>query len=141
MSERHPLVGAWRVAVEIPGVAATGTNLAAFAADGTVVVAFPSPTPATPGAPHRLEYWTPAFGGWEDAGDRGETMTFVALGADENGAAIGTHTVTATVAIAAGGNAWHGPFRIDVAGADGTNQHSAEGTVTATRIVAGAAPA
>lgn len=55
-------------------------------------------------------------------------ITFVALGADENGTAIGTHTVT--VAIDPGGQGWHGSFRIDIAGADGLKQGSAERAVT-----------
>ena len=139
MTERHPLVGSWRVAVEIPAGTAVGTNLAAFAADGTIVVALPSPTLAAPGAAHRLEFWTPALGAWEAAGERGAAMRFVALGADENGSPVGTHTVTATVTVDADGRAWNGPFRTVIAGADGADQGSAEGGVSATRIAAGAA--
>jgi hypothetical protein len=130
----HPIVGSWRVAVAVGSV--TGlTNLAALSADGTMVVAFPSPTPAPPGATHRLEYWTPAIGSWSANGARKVTMTFVALGADETGAAIGTHTVRATVEVA--GDGWQGPFTIEVAAADGTVQATVSGTVTATRILAG----
>ena len=40
-------------------------NLARLSADGGVVVAFPSPTPAAPNAGHTLEYWTTALGEWD----------------------------------------------------------------------------
>jgi hypothetical protein len=129
----HPIVGSWRVAVAVGSV--TGlTNLATLSADGTMVVAFQSPTPAAPGASRRLEFWTPALGSWTAHGASTVTMTFVALGADETGTAIGTHTVRATVEVA--GNGWHGPFTIEIATPDGAVQASVAGTVTATRIVA-----
>lgn len=135
MDNLHPIVGSWRVAVAVGSV--TGlTNLATLSADGTTVVAFPSPTPAPPGASHRLEYWTPAIGSWSANGASKATMTFVALGADETGAAIGTHTVRATVEVSDDG--WQGPFTIEIAAADGAVQATIPGTVTATRIVAGA---
>ena len=137
MDALHPIVGSWRVGVAVGGVSGL-TNLATLSADGTMVVAFPSPTPAPPGASHRLEYWTPAIGSWTAGSDGKATMTFVALGADETGAAVGTHTVRATVEVAADG--WHGPFTIEIAAADGTVQTSLSGTVTATRIAAADAP-
>ena len=96
VSAQHPVVGSWRIAVDVGHVHGP-TNLATLSADGTVLVAFPSPTPAAAGSGHRLEYWTPAVGSWEANGDREATMAFVALGVDENGNAVGTHTVTATV--------------------------------------------
>jgi hypothetical protein len=133
VSEVHPVVGSWRVAVAVGNVSGL-TNLATLNADGTVVVVFPSPTPAAPGAAHRLEYWTPAIGSWAASGASTATMTFVALGADENGVAIGTHTVRATVA--AGNDGWHGPFTIEIAAPDGTVQATVSGPVTATPIVA-----
>lgn len=133
----HPVVGAWRVAVQIPSVGMRGENLALLAADGTMLVAFPSPTPAPPDQHHRLEYWTPAVGSWDAAGERGARLAFVALGADENGAPVGSHTVTATVEADAGGTSWSGPFRIAVVGSDGAAVASLAGTVTATRIAVG----
>lgn len=134
MAERHAVVGSWRVAVAIPGTGPGLVNLARLSRDGGVVVVFPSPTPAPPGAGHRLEYWTPALGAWTAAGPREAAMTFVALGADENGAPAGTHTVTATVTADADGRGWHGPFRIEIAGPDGTVRATVQGTVTATPI-------
>jgi hypothetical protein len=116
------------------------TNLAILSADGTVLVAFPSPTPAAPGAGHRLEFWTPAVGSWSAIGERGAAMTFVALGADENGTPIGTHTITANVEAAPDGQSWQGPFRINIAGIDGAVTASLSGTVNATRIAADATP-
>jgi hypothetical protein len=137
VSAQHPVVGSWHVAVDVGHVHGP-TNLAILSADGTVLVAFPSPTPAPPGSAHRLEYWTPAVGAWEPDGDQGATLTFVALGADENGAAVGTHTITA--AVAASGDGWAGPFTIAIAGPDGAPLGSVSWTVTASRIAAKPAP-
>lgn len=136
MTDRHPVVGSWRVAAAIPGAGADATNLAAFSADGTVVVAFPSPSPAAPGQSHRLEFFGPAVGSWRPVGERGAAMAFVALGVDENGNALGTHTVTATVEVDADGREWPGPFRIEVASPTGAATGAVDGTVTATRIAA-----
>jgi hypothetical protein len=60
----------------------------------------------------------------------------VALGADETGAVIGTHTVIAEVTVGADRTSWQGRFRLDVAGSDGAVRASVAGTVTATRIAA-----
>lgn len=137
MSGQHPVVGSWRVAVDVGHVHGP-TNLATLSADGAVLVAFPSPIPAPPGSSHRLEYWTPAIGSWEAEGTEGAAMTFVALGVDENGTAIGTHAITATVT--ARDDGWSGPFTIAIAGTDGSALGSVSGTVTATRIGAKANP-
>jgi hypothetical protein len=134
MGTRHPVVGAWRVAVSVPGADVHGVNLATLADDGTMAVASPSPTPAPPGSPHKLEYWSTALGSWEATGERTAAMAFVALGADENGNPIGTHTVTATVEAAADDSDWSGPFRIEVAGADGAVLGGVDGTAAATAI-------
>ena len=141
MSVRHPVVGSWRVSVEVPGAGPGLVNLARLSLDGGVVVAFPSPTTAPAGANHRLEFWTPALGSWTPTGDRTATMIFVALGSDENGAPIGTHTVTASVTAGAGAESWQGPFTIAVAGPDGKTQGTVSGTVTATPITADVSPA
>jgi len=135
MSEHHPLVGAWRVAVEVPGAPA-GTNLATFSADGTVVVAFPTPSPAAPGQTRKVEFWSAALGSWSPSGERGAAMTFVSLGADEAGTPIGSHTIAATVEVAADGASWQGPFTIVITSAEGAALASVDGTVRASRIAA-----
>jgi hypothetical protein len=136
MASAHPLVGSWRVTVRIPGTDVEGVNLATCGADGTMIVAFPSPVPAAPGQGHRWEFYTPAIGSWLASGERGATMTFVSLATDENGASIGSHTVSAEVTVDASGASWTGPFRIEAAGPAGEAQGTVEGTVSATRIVA-----
>ena len=136
MSQRHPIVGAWWVAVEVGGNPGPD-NLATFGADGTMVVAVPSPTPAAQGASHRLEYWSPALGSWTATGQRTATMRFVTLGADENGVGVGSHTVTADVTVTADGTSWSGTFVFEITGADAHPAGRVEGTVTATPIVGG----
>ena len=136
MSPSHPLVGSWRVTVTVPGAPATGTNLATYGADGTVVVAFPSPVPAPPGQNHRLEFYTPALGTWLATGERSATQTFLSLAADENGTPVGTHTVTAQVEVDPTGASWSGPFRIGATSPTGDPQATVAGTVAATRITA-----
>jgi hypothetical protein len=133
---RHPVVGSWRISVAIPGAPSGPINLARFSADGGVIVAFPSPTPAVAGASHRLEYWTPAIGSWAPTSDREASAAFIALGSDENGAPIGTHSITATLGSDAGGDDLYGPFTITVAGADGKALGSVSGTITGSRITA-----
>ncbi|HEU0115034.1 MAG TPA: hypothetical protein VFQ80_10180 [Thermomicrobiales bacterium] len=136
MAIEHPLVGAWRVAVTVPAANATSVNLATLGGDGSVVVAFPSPTPAPANAGHRLEYWTTALGAWEPSSPRGGTMTFVSLGVDETGANIGAHMVTAQASVAADGRTWSGPFRIENHDANCVAIGAVEGTVLAERIAA-----
>ncbi len=136
MSDRHPVVGTWRVSVEIPDTPAGMTNLATFSLDGGVVVAFPSPTPAAPGAGHQLEFWTPALGRWESTGSQSATMYFTSLGVNEHGAAVGTHSITATLQADASGNELTGPFTIAITGADEATLGSVSGTITAARITA-----
>jgi hypothetical protein len=134
MDNGHTIVGSWRVSVHILGVDGVLTNLARLSADGGIVVAFPSPTPAAPNAGHRLEYWTSALGEWEAADDESVRMIFVSLGADETGAPAGTHTVTATVTVDPDGKSWSGPFRIDITDAQGAAAGEVSGTVSAVRI-------
>jgi hypothetical protein len=109
-------------------------NLANFGADGTLAVATPSPAPAPPGAGHRLEFWTAALGTWAATDERAAVMTFMTLGADENGNPVGSHIITATLTASADGQALQGPFQIAVNGPDGSPRATATGTVTATRI-------
>jgi hypothetical protein len=134
VSDRHPVVGSWRVAVEIPGAAAGLVNLATFSLDGGVLVATPSPTPAPPGSNHRLEYWTTAIGRWAPTDERSAATTFMTLGVDENGVSVGSHTITATVTADADGQSWSGPFTITIAGPEGQSVGSLSGTVQATRM-------
>lgn len=136
VSDRHPVVGSWRVNVAIPGAPAGMVNLATLSLDGGVLVAFPSPTPAAPGSAHRLEYWTTAIGRWEPTGDQTAKMSFLALGADEYGNSVGTHAISATATADAGGQSWSGPFTITIAGPDGATLASLSGTVSATRLTA-----
>jgi len=141
MASPHPLVGSWRVTVQIPNANVTGVNLATYGSDGTVVVAFPSPVPALPGQGHQLEFYTPAIGSWVASGERAASQRFVTLGTDERGNPVGTHTVTAEVDVAADGETWSGPFRIELASVAGEVVGTVAGTVSATRIVAPAAGA
>lgn len=136
MSERHPVVGTWRVSVAIPGAPAGLLNLATFSLDGGVVVAFPSPTPAAPGAGHQFEFWTPALGRWERTDDQSAAMSFTALGVNEHGASVGTHSITATLQADASGQGLAGPFTITITGADDATLGSVSGTITASRITA-----
>jgi hypothetical protein len=134
MAQTHPLVGSWRVAVSVPAAKYEGVNLATFGADGTVVVTFPSPSPAAPGQNHTLEYFGPALGTWVAGGERDAAMTFVTLGADESGYPIGSHTISAEVEVAADGRTWRGSFAMEIAAVSGAVQATIPGAVTATRI-------
>ncbi len=136
MSDRHPVVGTWRVGVEIPGTPAGMINLATFSLDGGVVVAFPSPAPAGPGSGHQLEFWTPALGRWESTDSLSATMCFTSLGVNEHGVSVGTHSIAATLQADASGNELTGPFTSTIAGSDGATLGSVTGTITATRITA-----
>lgn len=136
MADRHPVVGTWRVGVEIPGAPAGMINLATFSLDGGVVVAFPSPTPAAPGAGHQFEFWTPALGRWESTGDVSAAMYFTSLGVNEHGATVGTHSITAMLQADADGQGLTGPFTISITGADDSALGSVAGTIRATRITA-----
>lgn len=134
MVDRHAVVGSWRVSVHIPGLEATPVNLARISADGGVVVGFPSPTPAAPDAGHALEYWTTALGEWEATDGQTVGMIFVSLGADETGAPVGSHRVTATVTLDAEGLSWSGPFQIEITDAAGNAAGEVTSTVLADRI-------
>ncbi len=126
--------GQLRVSAHIPGLEAAPVNLARLSADGGVVVAFPSPTPAAPNAGHTLEYWTTALGEWEAPDDGTVRMIFVSLGVDETGAPAGTHTVTATATLGAGGAIWNGSFQIAITNASEHAGGEVSGTVSEERI-------
>jgi hypothetical protein len=130
------IVGSWQVAVTIPGVPQTITNLATINADGTMVVAFGTPVAAAPGQDHKLEFYSAALGSWRALDDGSIAMTFVSLGTDETGKPVGTHAVSARVTLAADQQSWSGPFRISMASAVGTALGSVDGTTNATRIAA-----
>jgi hypothetical protein len=134
MTTNHPIVGSWRVAVDVPEVNLTGVNLASYGRDGTVTVAFPSPVPAAPGSDHKLEFFTTALGSWADTGNGETTMMFVAIGTDENGRQVVSHTISASVTVAPDGATWSGPFSMEIAATDGTVRAVLTGTVSATRI-------
>lgn len=136
MSERHPVVGAWRVSVAIPGAPAGLINLATFSLDGGVVVVFPSPTPVAPGAGHQFEFWTPALGRWESTGDQSAAIFFTALGVDEHGASVGAHSIAAMLQAAAGGESLTGSFTMTITGPDDATLGSVTGTITAARMTA-----
>lgn len=133
MTQTHPIVGAWEVSVTVGGQV-VGVDLASYGADGTVTVAFPSPTPAPPGSDHQLEFFSTAIGAWAAKGERQVVQRFVSLGVDEHGRNIGRHTITAESELAADGQTWSGPFRIQVTNAAGEPGGEVSGTVTATRI-------
>jgi hypothetical protein len=122
------------VSVRVPGVEQEIINLATFHDDQTMVVAFATPSPVAPGQNHKLEFYSAALGSWSAQRDGSVNMTFVSLGADENGNPVGTHTISAQVTVAADGESWGGPFRIDVASPSGAALGSVEGTTQATRI-------
>lgn len=136
MPDRHPVVGTWRVDVELPGTPATMINLATFSLDGGVIVAFPSPTPAAPGSAHRLEFWTPALGRWESTGSQSARISFTSLGVNEHGTSVGTHSIAATVQADPDGQKLGGSFTITITGPDDATPGSVSGTITATRIEA-----
>lgn len=130
------IVGSWRVSVRIPGVDQEIVNLASIQRDQTVIVTFATPSLAAPGQSHRLEFFSTAVGSWATLVDGSVAMTFVSLGADENGNPVGSHSIAAQVTVGADGQSWHGPFRIDIASATGAALGSIEGTTMASRITA-----
>lgn len=129
------IVGAWRATVRLPG-GEPFLNLTTFLPDGIVFNTFPTPTPAPPGANHKLEFFTTAMGSWELAGNGQVVLRFESLGVDENGTSIGSHVVTATIDVAAGGSSWSGQFALAVLDMSGTQVASASGSVSGARIVA-----
>lgn len=127
------IVGAWRTTVAIEG-APPFVNLTTLSADGIVLNAFPTPSPAAPGSTHKLEFFTTALGVWKQAAPGKVSLTFETLGVDENGNPIGSHVITASVDVAAAGSAWSGAFTLTVLDPAGKQTGSVSGTVNATRI-------
>ena len=127
------IVGAWRTTVTIEGVPPF-INLTTFSSDGIVLNAFPTPSPAAPGSSHKLEFFTTAIGTWTEPTPGTVSLTFETLGVDENGNPIGSHVISATVAVAAGGSSWSGPFTLSILDPTGKQTGSVSGTVAATRV-------
>lgn len=126
------IVGAWRATITNPG-GDPHVNLTTFLPCGIVFNAFPTPTPAPPGAKHNLEYFTTAMGSWETVGDGQVALRFESLGVDEHGASIGSHVVTATLDVTAGGG-WSGQFTLAVLDTGGAQVASVGGSVSGARI-------
>ena len=95
--------------------------------------AFPTPSPAPPGATHKLEFFTTAVGSWTESGAGKVSLTFETLGVDENGTSIGSHVITATVDVAVGGG-WNGAFTLSVLDVTGKQVASVSGSVSGVRI-------
>jgi hypothetical protein len=129
------IVGAWRVTVSIPGMEGSFVNLTTFSADGTVLNSFPTPSPAPPGSAHMLEFYSTAVGSWKEAAAGKVALTFETLGVDENGAAIGSRRITATVDLAADGSTWSGPFTLAFLDPAGKQTGSVSGSVSAARML------
>lgn len=127
------IVGAWRTTVTIPG-GAPFVNLTTFLSGGIVLNAFPTPSPAPPGASHKLEFFTTAVGSWAAGAHDTVSMAFETLGVDENGTALGSHVISATVTVAADGAGWSGPFTLAVLDPSGKQTASVSGSVSGARI-------
>jgi hypothetical protein len=127
------IVGAWRTTVTIPGGPPPFVNLTTFSADGIVLNAFPTPSPAPPGANHKLEFFTTAVGSWHET-DGTIALAFETLGVDENGTSIGSHAISAAVTVAADGSAWSGPFTLTVLDTASKQVASVSGSVSGARL-------
>jgi hypothetical protein len=136
ISMASTIVGAWRTTVTIPGGPPPFVNLTTFSSDGVVLNAFPTPSPAPPGAKHQLEFFTTAIGSWLET-DGKVSLAFETLGVDENGTPIGSHRISATVTVAAGGAAWNGPFTLNVIDPTGKQVASVSGSVSGARMAPG----
>jgi len=126
------IVGSWRTTVTIDG--AHHLNLTAFSSDGVVLNVLPSPLAAPPGSAHRLEFFTTAFGSWKEVQPGKVELAFETLGVDENGNAIGSHAISATVTVASEGASFSGTFTVAILDPAGNQAASISGTVDAARI-------
>ena len=129
------IAGAWRVTVTIPGMKGAFINLSTFSADGTVLNAFPTPSPAPPGSAHKLEFYSTAVGSWKESKAGKFEMAFETLGADETGAPIGSHRITAAVDLADDGSTWSGPFTLAILDPNGKQTGTVSGSVSAVRML------
>lgn len=127
------IVGAWRTTVTIEGMPPF-VNLTSIFEEGIVHNIFPTPSAAQPGAGHTLEFFTTAVGSWKATGSNKVSMSFETLGVDEHGNPIGSHVISATVDIAAGGLSWSGPFTLTIMDSTGKEAGSVSGNVNATRM-------
>ena len=126
------IVGSWRTTVTIDG--AHHINLTTFSSDGVVLNVFSSPLVAPSGSTHKLEYFTTAFGAWREAQSGSVDLTFETLGVDESGNPVGSHVISATVAVATDGASFSGRFTVAILDPTGNQVASISGTVEAIRI-------
>jgi len=80
---------------------------------------------------------SPQYGVWERIGNRNSrrfAATFLQLFYDANANPTGSAKIRQTVILNSSGNAWEGPFKVDIFAPDGTLVFSGAGTATATRI-------
>jgi hypothetical protein len=127
------ITGAWRTTVTIEGVPPF-INLTTFSGDGIVLNAFPTPSPASPGSSHKLEFFTTAVGAWKEAAAGQVNLTFETLGVDEHGNPIGSHLITGSVEVTSDGSSFSGPFTLAVLDPTGKQTGSIHGTVNAVRM-------
>ena len=77
---------------------------------------------------------SPQYGVWERTGRRRFALTFRQLFSNPDGSSNGSVKVRQTIIVSKSGDAWHGPFKVDIFAPDGTLVFSGDGTAQATRI-------
>lgn len=127
--------GSWRVSVSV-SQGPTFVNLSTLGADGTVVNSGLPASEPPPGGPPGVVFSSTQHGAWASTGPDAANVTFVGLAADEQGRALGTSTVRASIVLAADGNTFSGEFVTTLADPAGITVATFAGTVQATRIVA-----
>lgn len=141
-AEPHPLVGSWRVEVEVVAEGQpplTLPNLASFTADGVVLVSAPSLLPELPGAGAPAELFGTGHGAWAATGEDRAEVVFAFLVVDERGEVASVNTVRGHLEVAADGDSYLGEFDLSIASAAGDERATASGTWRAARIAVGAA--